>query len=83
MLGSVAASFLAAAGRERALESALAAALTFKLCAEGASASGAAAKGLSSFRWAFMDALSRIGDDELEKALLPGERGERFAHVRP
>lgn len=65
MLGSVLACLAAASGREGILGAAVAASLAFKLSGEAAKG---AARGLSSFRWAFMDALSRLGDDELEAA---------------
>jgi hydroxyethylthiazole kinase len=69
MLGSVVASLAAVAGKDGALGAALSASLMFKLSGESATKSFS---GLSSFRWAFMDALSNLGDAELDAAFTAG-----------
>lgn len=67
MLSAVAAAFMAETGSVNALRAALAASLSFKYCAEKAASIGAAEKGLTSFRWAFMDALSIFDDAALDR----------------
>ena len=65
-----------------ALEAAISASLVFKLAGEAALSSPSAARGLSSFRWAFMDALSMISDEALDAATLSSGSGGRCRHVR-
>jgi hydroxyethylthiazole kinase len=79
MLGSVSAALAAVCGKEGLFGTALAASLCFKLASESAASSGA--RGLSSFRWAFMDALSLLRDEDLDAACLPGQCERRFRHV--
>lgn len=80
MAASVLASFLAVAEAGTSRVAAIMASRGLKLAGEGART--AAPRGLSSFRWAFMDALSLLGDEALAAALDADRAEGRLRHVR-